>query len=482
VFISHSSVDKQFAYRLATDLIAEGFTVWLDAWELRVGDALSDSIHEAITGSTFVLFLISPNSIASPWVDKELKVALVLEAERQDVVMLPLLIGHTDIPAALADRLYLDFGSYRASLEQLTTKLRRGGSFEPPREAHQYQFPVILTHGLFLNKTALAGRITSFSHVAPSGYRVKPEQVIIAPDADYDVLRAHLLDMVDHYPTLDEYDDETYQLLCERYEQIRKLEQALPQGITLILSWTDNDRRIDATWAAEAAHWFCRMIRHRTLHYLRLSLAYGPPPTTPLQQRDYGIRCVPVVSDKDFRTVYALNEDERVTRFDLFDSPQTKSSFFFLPSSAVRDMLFDTRYVHTEPAEPLLLPELVYKFVLPQIVYYHLHGRDYFPTSKASAWASPSPKTNRAPGESLVVFASLHTRAEPVSGLFQRLGQKRIAMSAPVELFQPVSAHPRLDSNRRIRVYMLHATKRQPASSHCRCAAGRCPGRGRPLC
>jgi TIR domain len=47
VFISHSSKDKEFVFKLAIDLLNLGFPVWLDAYELEVGSSLQDRIRGA---------------------------------------------------------------------------------------------------------------------------------------------------------------------------------------------------------------------------------------------------------------------------------------------------------------------------------------------------------------------------------------------------------------------------------------------------
>ncbi|MFW5667412.1 MAG: toll/interleukin-1 receptor domain-containing protein, partial [Coleofasciculus sp.] len=42
-FISHSSIDKPFVERLATDLrTSEAIDAWLDKWEILPGDRIPD--------------------------------------------------------------------------------------------------------------------------------------------------------------------------------------------------------------------------------------------------------------------------------------------------------------------------------------------------------------------------------------------------------------------------------------------------------
>ena len=48
VFLSHSSKDKDQVVRLATDLREAGVAVWLDEWEISVGDSISQKIQEGL--------------------------------------------------------------------------------------------------------------------------------------------------------------------------------------------------------------------------------------------------------------------------------------------------------------------------------------------------------------------------------------------------------------------------------------------------
>jgi hypothetical protein len=48
VFLSHSSADKAFVDRLASDLERINVGAWYDKWEIRVGDSLIEKIQEGI--------------------------------------------------------------------------------------------------------------------------------------------------------------------------------------------------------------------------------------------------------------------------------------------------------------------------------------------------------------------------------------------------------------------------------------------------
>lgn len=111
IFLSHSSADKPFTRRLAHRLGNAGATVWLDEAEMRIGDSLIAKLSSAIEGIDYVAAVISQASVASKWVEHELRLAMTREVESSRVVVLPLLIEDVSIPAYLKDKLYADFRS-----------------------------------------------------------------------------------------------------------------------------------------------------------------------------------------------------------------------------------------------------------------------------------------------------------------------------------------------------------------------------------
>lgn len=119
-FLSHSSKDKAFIRQLASDLTAQGVTVWLDEQRIRVGDSIPDQIAQGLAESDYFIVAISSNSIQSEWVKKELNNALVSEVERRQVHVLPIKLDDAPIPDSLRDKKYADFSrSYKGGLEQV---------------------------------------------------------------------------------------------------------------------------------------------------------------------------------------------------------------------------------------------------------------------------------------------------------------------------------------------------------------------------
>jgi hypothetical protein len=108
IFISHSSRDKAAALRLATTLNFCAIDVWLDDWELEVGQSLPAEIAKAMDESRFIAILITENYNKSVWTKTEYKKALAREQKEQRPVMLPLIMGEAEIPDFLEDKIYID--------------------------------------------------------------------------------------------------------------------------------------------------------------------------------------------------------------------------------------------------------------------------------------------------------------------------------------------------------------------------------------
>jgi len=124
VFLSHSSLDKPLARRISTDLRNAGIRVWLDEWEILVGDSISQQVQRGLEDSEYVAVLLSPHSVTSGWVEKEWQSQIGLEATSRSVLILPLLAAQCAIPVLLRDKRYADFSSdYGIGLGQLNSAI-----------------------------------------------------------------------------------------------------------------------------------------------------------------------------------------------------------------------------------------------------------------------------------------------------------------------------------------------------------------------
>ena len=76
---------------------------------MKVGDSLSNKIQKGIRESSYLAIILSPNSVNSPWVKRELNAALAGELDKKDIFILPIYFRQCEIPVFLKDRVYADF-------------------------------------------------------------------------------------------------------------------------------------------------------------------------------------------------------------------------------------------------------------------------------------------------------------------------------------------------------------------------------------
>lgn len=71
IFISYSSLDKDWANKLNAELIKRNLKTFLDITRLTAGDEWEDQLKEALNNSKHMVFLWSANARNSDWVNKE---------------------------------------------------------------------------------------------------------------------------------------------------------------------------------------------------------------------------------------------------------------------------------------------------------------------------------------------------------------------------------------------------------------------------
>ncbi|MEM9088931.1 MAG: FHIPEP family type III secretion protein [Cyanobacteria bacterium P01_F01_bin.53] len=121
VFLSHSSINADLAHRLALDLQAANIDVWLDQWELGVGEEIVQNIEQGVDEADFVIVLLTRASVASDWVNREWRRKVYSEAKTERVEIVPVRSEFCEMPDFLAQRSYADIsgGSYPLGFRHL---------------------------------------------------------------------------------------------------------------------------------------------------------------------------------------------------------------------------------------------------------------------------------------------------------------------------------------------------------------------------
>ena len=109
IFISYSHADAEFVESLAKQLVQHKHYIWLDKWELNVGDSLIQRIQGALHLTPGLIVVLSKASVESEWCKKELESGLIRELEEKRVVVFPVVKEDCELPLFLRGKLYADF-------------------------------------------------------------------------------------------------------------------------------------------------------------------------------------------------------------------------------------------------------------------------------------------------------------------------------------------------------------------------------------
>jgi len=144
VFISHSSADKKFVQRLATDLrTLAGLDAWLDQWEINPGDMIPKRIEEGISEAKVFILVLSPESVNSTWVEYERQAWLMMQIEEEKRTkeesrspkrrLIPVLYRDCQKPAFLQPIHHISITdkNYEDGFQQLVSAIRKD-SIRPP--------------------------------------------------------------------------------------------------------------------------------------------------------------------------------------------------------------------------------------------------------------------------------------------------------------------------------------------------------------
>ena len=104
VFLSHASADKAIVRSVAVQLQSYGIEAWFDERQIRAGDSLTREIDNGLARAEIVVLFLSRSSLASVWVDAEMRAALHAQIEkRQYRALIPVILDECEIPPLLRD-------------------------------------------------------------------------------------------------------------------------------------------------------------------------------------------------------------------------------------------------------------------------------------------------------------------------------------------------------------------------------------------
>jgi len=79
--------------------------IWIDEFEIRTGDSITEKISHGLKDSNFFIIVISRNSINSEWVNRELNATLMRQITKRDIKILPVVLNieFTELPPLIQD-------------------------------------------------------------------------------------------------------------------------------------------------------------------------------------------------------------------------------------------------------------------------------------------------------------------------------------------------------------------------------------------
>lgn len=137
VFISYAHDDQAFVDRLRAALSAHNVNTWVDRFQLSPGVNWTNEIGKALEEADAILFVISPNSARSTWVNYELQAAAQRMRTGSGKLVIPVLIGApSEVPTVLQSIQWIDFSrDFEAGVEVLLQVL--------PSSVRQQQPPTV---------------------------------------------------------------------------------------------------------------------------------------------------------------------------------------------------------------------------------------------------------------------------------------------------------------------------------------------------
>lgn len=131
-FISYSRVNKEFAVKLAKELKAAGFPIWLDQLDIPAGARWDDEIEKALRECGIFMTILTPAFIASENAKDE--VGYAIDHGKR---IFPVLLEECEVPLRLRRFQYVDFTSMNydqgvSAAKELLAKLIKEESIPAP--------------------------------------------------------------------------------------------------------------------------------------------------------------------------------------------------------------------------------------------------------------------------------------------------------------------------------------------------------------
>lgn len=360
VFISHASSDKGFVKRLAMALLAKGFPVWLDSWEMSSGDSLLNGIYEGIENSSVLVLVMSESSVASGWVDRELNAAIMKEEQIGRTFVIPVLLDGCKPPLKVADRIYEDFStSFSQSLQSLCASLEKRDAKKLTVEASRELVALSFTDDVNLDKASLRACLKHLND-RQATVTVDESQVVVSTSEKMDFLYRRLHERIDNIGDDSYFSPDLEDGLRSLLEAVLDKERKLRKGVAMML---ENSAHIDAVF------WFCRILRGAMLWELYQS---QNPDACEISEHGKSWSSAMLISNGAAETFFEATD---IVPVDMWPGGHPGANYhFWIPRSEV-DIFLDGMHIGPDSAPEVCSFDAHHKFILPQAMQQFLNGR-----------------------------------------------------------------------------------------------------------
>ncbi|MCX6031433.1 MAG: SUMF1/EgtB/PvdO family nonheme iron enzyme [Chloroflexi bacterium] len=178
VFISHAHEDAEFAHRLAADLQAHGWRVWIAPDSIRPGEKWVEAINRGLEESGVFIVVLTLTAVKSRWVMMETNIAIELEMQ-DDICFIPLDVQPCKPPTLWNVYQRVPFnGRHEDGLQQLLRRL------DPPGAHQATEQPVVpaLTAQPASAMAESQPPLTQPAVLKAEAQPAKPASVLLLPD------------------------------------------------------------------------------------------------------------------------------------------------------------------------------------------------------------------------------------------------------------------------------------------------------------
>lgn len=130
IFISYRFTQRDWAETLAHNLVAQGYKVFIDAWELYGGQHFTQVIEQALKASRCAILIATPEAADSGWVQHEYELMFNLEKKNPEFFYIPVVWGEFPDFPFLETLHAVDFADsneqqYREGFQRLLAALQK---------------------------------------------------------------------------------------------------------------------------------------------------------------------------------------------------------------------------------------------------------------------------------------------------------------------------------------------------------------------